>query len=303
LPELSSETLGQVAHKRHAPHVQQQETRARMLFASADFSHSVQALRRASLLAERAGAELYLLQVGPAVSETKRSRARAASHAAARSALRACKRSLVSPVALDHILVRSGDFADVLVGTAHTLSPALVVIAGVDAPSGKQVVRIARRARVPVLVSRRPSQNGVMLAAMDLTPAGESELRFAGELAERFAMRLSLLHNVRPVVHAMTAPAGHTLCTVIQPSKELLASRRAQLQALAREAGVNADTQVLSRPSVDDAILEQARAQAADLVVVGLRPQKFIERLFGTALASRVLDQCERSVLIAPIAA
>ena len=65
MPELITE-LQQRPPPPFAPRSGQPEVRPRMLFAAGDFVQALPALRRAQSLAERAGAELYVLQVGRA---------------------------------------------------------------------------------------------------------------------------------------------------------------------------------------------------------------------------------------------
>ena len=170
--------------------------------------------------------------------------------------------------------------------------------------SGKRVVQIASEAHVPVLVSRRSNHGGVLLAALDLQPEGDAEeLALCAELAQQLAFRLALVHNVEPVVDAASSPVGYTYCSLIQPTRAQLRDRRARLEQLASGAGVHADAIVSSEADAEAAILASARAQGAELIAVGLRTQGFFERLFHTALAMRIVDHSDRSVLVAPVAA
>ena len=302
MPELITE-LPQRPVPPFAPRSGQPEVRPRMLFAASDFVQALPALRRAQGLAERAGAELYVLQVGP-TARTPQTPHRAPARASAQGLRRLCNRGGHERLARDHILLLEGEFTKVVSHTARSLAASLVVIGGTRARPGKRVVQIVKETHVPVLVSRRSNHSGVLLAALDLLPQGDAEeLALCAELAQRLAFRLALVHNVQPVVNAVSSPAGHTFCSLIQPSRAELHARHERIERLAGAAGVHAEAIVRSEPSAEAAILASARAQGAELIAVGLRDQGFIERLFHTALAMRIVDRSERSVLVAPVAA
>jgi nucleotide-binding universal stress UspA family protein len=279
----------------------------RMLFAATRFAGGVQALQRAYELANRWQGTLYVLHVAPLDNESRApgehgaETEQAIAQAVLRRVRRFCDRGLAEVLPRDHMLVRQGEFTEVVARTAHELDATLVIVPGAERPGGKAVATIAREARVPVLVARRSAPGGGIVAATDLGDPGCDELRHAAALAAQTPGKLAFVHNVKPVVQAATTVLGHCLCTVIEPSAQCLAQCRERLQALAELFGVRADALVVSRPSAEDAILEVAREKGADLIVVGARRQRWLERLFGTALAARIVDHCERSVLVAPL--
>jgi len=59
---------------------------------------------------------------------------------------------------------------------------------------------------------------------------------------------------------------------------------------------------VRDEPSVADAVLDEARRQDADLVVVGTRPRGWLQQLLAESVARQIVDRSTRSVLVAPIA-
>jgi nucleotide-binding universal stress UspA family protein len=278
----------------------------RMLFAASRFAGGVQALQRAYELANRWHGTLYVLHVAPPGAQPRASgehpaeTEQAIAQAVLRRVRRFCDRGLSEVLPRDHMLVRQGEFTEVVARTAHELDATLVIVPGAEQP-GMAVATIAREARVPVLVARKSAPGGGIVAATDLGDPGCDELRHAAALAAQTPGKLAFVHNVKPVVQAATTVLGHCLCTVIEPSAQCLAQCRERLQALAELFGVRADALVMSRPSAEDAILEVAREKGADLIVVGARRQRWLERLFGTALAARIVDHCERSVLVAPL--
>jgi nucleotide-binding universal stress UspA family protein len=280
----------------------------RMLFAATRFAGGVHALQRAYELANRWQATLYVLHVSPPAAQPRAPGEHAAeteqaiAQAVLRRVRRFCDRGLAEVLPRDHMLVRQGEFTEVVAHTAHELDATLVIVPGAEQPGGMAVATIAREAHVPVLVARKSAPGGGIVAATDLGDPGCDELRHAAALAAaQTPGKLAFVHNVKPVVQAATTVLGHCLCTVIEPSAQCLAQCRERLQALAELFGVRADALVVSRPSAEDAILEVAREKGADLIVVGARRQRWLERLFGTALAARIVDHCERSVLVAPL--
>lgn len=279
----------------------------RMLFAASRFAGGVHALQRAYELASRWHGTLYVLHVaspdaqlrvvGDHTPETEQAIARAM----LRNVRRFCDRGLDEVLPRDHMLVRQGEFTQVVASTAREIDATLVIVPGGEPRRGTAVARIAREAGVPVLVSRKATAGGGIVAATDFADPSCDELRHAAALAAQTPGKLAFVHNVKPEVHAATTGLGRCLCTLVQPSAQCLAQCRDRLQALAELFDVHADTLVVSRPSAEDAILEVAREKHADLIVVGARRQGWLERMFGTTLAARIVDRSDRSVLVAPL--
>ena len=282
-------------------------TGRRMLFAASRFAGGVHALQRAYELASRWHGTLYVLHVAPpegrgsVPGQHTDDTEQAIAQAVLRRVRRFCDRGLDEVMPRDHMLVRRGKFTEVVTSTARELDATLVIVPGGERRKGMAVAAIAREAGVPVLVARKSAAGGGILAATDFGDPACDELRHAAALAAQSPGRLAFVHNVKPIVHAVSTALGHCLCTVVEPSAQCIAQCRERLQALAEFFGVHADALVMSRPNAEDAILEAARENGADLVVVGARRQGWLERLFGTALAARIVDHCERSVLVAPL--
>ena len=53
---------------------------------------------------------------------------------------------------------------------------------------------------------------------------------------------------------------------------------------------------------VSDAISIEARAQGADLIVVGARRRNWLQRVLREGVAAQVVEQAQCSVLVAPVA-
>jgi nucleotide-binding universal stress UspA family protein len=292
----------------HDSRARRGKSERRVLFAASAFMRSQQALQRAYDLASRWHGTLYVLHVGRSEGSPREEGRHTleTERAIAQAALRSARRTADEGVAAellprDRMLFRSGEFAHVAAETARELGASLVIVAGAERRKGTAVAQLAREAGVPVLVARKAALNGGIVAATDFGDPGCDELRQAAALAPQVPGPLSFVHNVKPIVHAATTGLGVCVCTLIEPPAQALAEYRERLQALAAFFGVSADARVLSRPSAEDAILEIARERRADLVIVGTRKQRWLERLFGTTLAARIVDRCERSVLVAPL--
>lgn len=282
------------------------KTERRMLFAASSFARSVNALQRACELASRCNGRLFVLHVATRDMLRTQSEDRIRNEAhIARAALRGLRggveRGLSDLLPDDQVLVRHGDFARSVARTARELDADLVVIPGAEGQKGATVARIASEAAMPVLVARKAARGGRILAATDLADAGCSELRQAARLAHRLQGELTFLHNVKPVVHASGSALGQCMCAVMEPSAQSVEECRGRLLALASYFGVPAETMVLTRPSAEEAILQTAQASNADVIVVGARRKSWFERLFGSALAARIVDRAEQSVLVTPI--
>jgi nucleotide-binding universal stress UspA family protein len=156
------------------------------------------------------------------------------------------------------------------------------------------VAELSARTRTPVLVSRRPCTLQTIVAATDLRDSEYPVLRFAGALGGRLNSDIVAVHNLdpQPVAgsEALRAPAD-VLRGEPGRAAGMARLRRASQQVLA-------PVQAVVRDDADpvDAILDEARARDAHLVVVGLRPGR---RRSG--VAARVVDLAQRSVLVIPI--
>ena len=119
MPELVTD-LQQRPSPPFAPRSGQPEVRPRMLFAAGNFVQALPALRRAQWLAERAGAELYVLQVGRA-TRTPQSPERAPARSSTQGLRRLCNRGGHERLARDHILMLEGEFTKVVARTTRSL--------------------------------------------------------------------------------------------------------------------------------------------------------------------------------------
>jgi nucleotide-binding universal stress UspA family protein len=158
------------------------------------------------------------------------------------------------------------------------------------------VASLSARTGTPVLVSRAPCKLRTILAATDLRDSEYPVLRFAGALGGRWNSDIVAVHNLDPQPVSGSEKA-HAPADVLrgEPGRAAGMSRlrRASQQLLA-------PVRAVVRDDADpvDAILDEARAHDAHLVVVGLKQGHRSNRCGVTA---RVVDLAQRSVLVVPV--
>jgi nucleotide-binding universal stress UspA family protein len=136
-----------------------------------------------------------------------------------------------------------------------------------------------------------------ILAATDLRNGEYPVLRFAGELGRRMNSQIVAVHNLDPQPMWGRARTPDAAADVLRGEP----GRGAGLERLRRASEfLLAPVQAVVRDDADpvDAILDEARARDAHLVVIGQRPGGRRDR-FG--VAARVVDFAQRSVLVIPI--
>lgn len=202
-------------------------------------------------------------------------------------------------VARPSLEVMPGDLETLVVERARALAAELVVLPDLGASVGHLATRLARAVQRPVLVARPAQATDVIVAASDLRDPDYPVVRAASALARRLEAEVVALHNVPPAPIA-TTPA---LPVVLERTASLASQRRAELEALTRSLPVPAEACVSRQVFDDAAIVREALARRADLVVVGLRPRTFWQRLFGRSVAAQVVERAAPSVLVLPIAA
>jgi nucleotide-binding universal stress UspA family protein len=140
-----------------------------------------------------------------------------------------------------------------------------------------------------------------ILVATDFSPASEAALAWARDLAQQYAARLSLLH----VVNDPRATGVLTAEVYVPPNPEsrerLLRETRERLeQALPpnerTQFGVMTEARI---GDVAETILETAREQKADLIVMGTHGRHGLAHVLLGSVAERVLRDAPCPVLSA----
>jgi len=273
-----------------APSIQ----RPRVLYAMLDGERPTAGLLRAFALSRVLEGDVHVLRVLPAtqqISPLFPQQGALDALAAVDQAIAAGRETpaLVAAVLGDHvlaerILVRVGDFIEHVVASAAELKPELIVMSPQEGHLGVLVTILARATGVPVLVAREAGRRETIIAASDLIAPQYPVLRRAAKLGVHLDAAVVGVHNVRP-----SNPVPR------------LESRRETIARVWAELRVDAEAVVTSEDDPIAAILREVEARDADIVVVGThRRSRFARMVAGSSVASRLVSQAQRSVLVTP---
>jgi nucleotide-binding universal stress UspA family protein len=170
------------------------------------------------------------------------------------------------------------------------------VVPADDIARGATLVELARRTGRPVLVSRPPKTRCTLLVVTDAAADNYASLARAARLSQAFHAPVLAFHNVHV---SSTAPFVPVVDALARPWK--------QIQADA--AGAHPEYHL---PELDvllaygrdpvDAVLQQARREDADMIIIGVRDEASGKEA-SDELAAGVIDRAVRSVLVVPDAA
>lgn len=254
---------------------------------------SATATRRAAALARILGARMVVVHAvdGPTPSSRIQTTATPDPKPRLRRLTRAvgewCSVVLGHRVPEADVVVRPGRVVNVLAGVAKERKAILLVV-GSESPDARRASfgladRLVASTRKPVLVARPPTTSNRIVAATDLVDDTYPVLRRAASLGTRFEAPVTFVSNVPHDERA--EPTG-------------IDERRSLLEALARSMG-GVDALLLGRRATAQAILEVAREQDADLVVVGMRDG--LARPDERTTVETIVTEARRSVFVVPI--
>ena len=288
-------------------------SRFRTILVALDFSeHAEAALDRGIALARESGATLHLLHAYEVPLgaipiydvQVPQSMLDAVRDAAARRIEKARAKAEASGVACQVHLTASPP-TPAIVDTARALKADLIVM-GTRGLSGFQHVllgsnaeRTVRLAPCPVLTLKpgaAPAKFARILAPVDFSKQGEAALALAIELAREHQGELHLLH-------AYDLPAGVAMGyggAIPQSVWDgIEAGARASLEQACepvKKAGVPFETHLVVGPATD-AILETAKAERADVIVMGTHGRRGFQHLLLGSVAERTLRLASCPVL------
>jgi nucleotide-binding universal stress UspA family protein len=216
-------------------------------------------------------------------------------------ATRAWLRENLAEEEVEQVVVLEGNFDEQAAAYARGVGARWIVVAPCPGTMGKNVTSLARTCQVPVLVARDRGRPESIVAATDLRSPGYPVLTAAAELGGCLEARVVAVHNVHPLA-LLVGTGGAWPPIALLPADPSRASRSARLARAAERLAVEACAVVRDEPSVADAVLDEARRQDADLVVVGTRPRGWLQQLLAESVARQIVDRSTRSVLVAPIA-
>jgi nucleotide-binding universal stress UspA family protein len=252
----------------------------------------IRALREAHRFARAIGAELHVIRVVPTTarlaSPSLHCVARALREAqrviaAARHTRKLCDRVLSEQLPIKQLCIRLGVFVDQVALRAAELGAATIAVAPSHQRLGPAATRLARETGCAILIPRGHSSFLTVVAATDLRDANTPVLRKAAHLA-------NTLGATSIAVHSMVDTADGS------PPLEV---RRASLERATRDIDSRFEPIIVRAPDAAQGILDQARANDADLIIVGVRSTN--RRASASGTAAGVIKGARQSVLIAPL--
>ncbi|WIM06257.1 MAG: universal stress protein [Candidatus Nitricoxidivorans perseverans] len=254
------------------------------ILAATDFSRlGNDAVRRATLLAAREGAELLVVHTFPRLSALEAAfglddklptRLRAAAEANIDALVEAARTAGVGRVRAEIV---EGSAHRAVADAAETFRPDLVVIGAHGKGAVQQfflggtAARILAQATCPVLVARQPTEGDYRraLAAVDLGPRSEAVLRAA--LVVAAPARVTVLHAYQAPFEAKLRYKGFPEEDILRYAEVESRAARRNMDALLADpelAGLDIERRIVHgdpNPALPDA----ARDMDADLIAVG----------------------------------
>jgi universal stress protein A len=127
---------------------------------------------------------------------------------------------------------------------------------------------------------------------INFSNVSEKGLALAIHLAQEYQAELLLLHVVPPPT---------PIFEVESPAKSEAELALSVLLAKLEMAGIKARGFLLTgKSSTESQIVRAARLERIDLIIMGTRGRTGISRLFGSSLASRVINRAHCPVLVVP---
>jgi nucleotide-binding universal stress UspA family protein len=144
-----------------------------------------------------------------------------------------------------------------------------------------------------------------ILAATDLTPAGDSTITWVCAIAAAH-ISVRFVHVVDEELYPSPLYAHYSPGVVPTPEKraaqiaELEARLRAMVPADAAARGIDVTVEILEGDDVADAICACAEKMGADLIVMGSRRRGTLARVLLGSVENAVLAKSGRAVLLVP---
>ena len=218
---------------------------------------------------------------------------------------------LIQEVATDQVAVarawrRASDVVGAVLDYADTVEAELIVL-GTHGRRGLQrfllgsvAEAIVRRASVPVLTVREharvPEAIRHILVPTDFSDDARMALREAARWAAHFQARLTLLHVLAPAVIPVSVTEVAAVYEVMPGLQERIQEELTRWIEAEVPETVSSDVRIEEGP-VDLTILEQARQEQADLIVMATHGRSGVARWLLGSVTERVLRQAPCPVL------
>ena len=248
-----------------------------------DFSdRSDRALLRAKMICRETGAALVLTHIIDDQPERRLAR----TVASANAVLLKMADNYQNDDILAEPMVKVGDAADGMLQAADETDAELIIIGpylnrALGAVGGT-VGRVVSASQRPVLVVAAPPSGSYRrgLLALDFDKASTAAARAAVGLGVFNHLSMTVMHAINPT------RTGRLMAETEEDEQKRV---KASLRELLCDAGLEASTQIVARVGTPtDAILDSAREQGADLVILGTNKRKGVARLLVASVAAEV---------------
>jgi nucleotide-binding universal stress UspA family protein len=165
---------------------------------------------------------------------------------------------------------------------------------GLSRVLGDVADKVVRHAHCSVLVARPSTARGWVLAATDLSEPSLAAVKAAGAEARRRGAQLRVVQ----AVGLLHVEVSYLLEPSISRQGTEFDSMRAMLREAVAKLGVEATCDILDAPAAS-AIVREAEALGAELVVVGMRGRTGLSRIGIGSVAEKVVRAAPCSVLVA----
>jgi nucleotide-binding universal stress UspA family protein len=205
------------------------------------------------------------------------------------------------------IHVDDGPADRAIVESADRLGADLIVVGSTGAKGlrrlllGSVATAVVRHSHGSVLVARRAPDSGVVLLAVDFSPASDPAAELAAEEARRRGARLVLVHSVEmlsPELAFAEPGALPPTALVAIPPDEMIEAARQRLTDLLAALSVEGDAEVVAGHPAEG-IVRLAAERRAELVVVGTSGRTGLDRLLLGSVATTVVRDASCPVLVA----
>jgi nucleotide-binding universal stress UspA family protein len=142
-----------------------------------------------------------------------------------------------------------------------------------------------------------------ILVPLDFSAQSEEALRTGVELARRYAAALTVVTVYEPL--AWQVPEGTWSMTPEQERRLLAAydTKLAEAEKEVRDLGISSVQTKLLQGAIAPEIVEHARANGCDLIVMGTHGRRGVSRALLGSVAERVLRSAPCAVLVVRLAA
>jgi nucleotide-binding universal stress UspA family protein len=199
---------------------------------------------------------------------------------------------------IEHVAVARGELVEQVAVYAASVDAKWIIVPPGEAPLGKAITSLATASGMPVFVARESSGAAEIVAGTDLESQEYPVLAKAAEVGRQLRAPFVAVHNVPP--QPLTGPELVWTTHLPRPQEVLDARNLLLTQAVERFSSQMKGV-VREELNSSDAILREAQARDADLVVVGTRRRSWFDGLGHVSVATQVVDRSAHSVLVLPL--